>query len=706
VAPLLEIEDLRTQIKLKQGTVRAVDGVSLHVDPGETLGIVGESGCGKTMTALSVMNLLPVGGHIVGGSIRLNGREISNLSDDDMRDIRGNEIGMIFQDPLTSLNPTMTVGRQIAETVILHREVSKEQANDRAVEVLDLVGMPKAKERIGEYPHQFSGGMRQRVMIAMALACEPKLLIADEPTTALDVTIQKQILELIDDLRLRLRMSVILVTHDLGVIAGRADRVAVMYAGEIAETTSTGTLFANPRHPYTEALFHALPDKAADRHEALYSIPGAPPDLINPPAACRFAARCRYATDRCRQDKPRLLGETPQHQFACFYPVGQTEKAQGALAAAAAAAPRAAPHPGAPVTSDGSSGPLLIVEHLVKDFPVTKGAVLQRRVGSVSAVADVSFAVRPGETFGLVGESGCGKTTIGRVIVGLEKPTSGVINFEGKDLAKTSSRAYRRQRRKIQFMFQDSYASLDPRMRAGTILREPLVAQGIGSRKEQQRQVEQMLDHVGLPRQALERYPHEFSGGQRQRLGFARALILSPDLIVADEPVSALDVSIQAQVLNLMTDLQRELGLTYLFISHDLAVVRYLSTQIGVMYLGKLVEVGPADAVYGSPAHPYTQGLIDSAPVADPLAEKAKVRAGVTGELPSAISPPSGCRFRTRCPFARDRCAEEEPLLRPFGPGHFAACHFPLIAPAPDTAAAAPPVAAGPAADGERAGPV
>jgi peptide/nickel transport system ATP-binding protein len=689
VAPLLEIEDLRTHIRLKQGTVRAVDGVSLHVDPGETLGIVGESGCGKTMTALSIMNLLPVGGHIANGSIRLEGREISNLSDEDMRTIRGDEIGMIFQDPLTSLNPTMTVGRQIAETVILHREVTKEQAYDRAVEVLDLVGLPKARERMGEYPHQFSGGMRQRVMIAMALACEPKLLIADEPTTALDVTIQKQILELIDDLRLRLQMSVMLVTHDLGVIAGRADRVAVMYAGEIAETTGTGTLFANPRHPYTEALFNALPDKAAEHHELLYSIPGAPPDLINPPLACAFAPRCRYAADRCRQEKPRLLGESPGHRYACFYPVGDIQR-RGATVTAAAA-PSAAP----PVSG---AGPLLSIEHLVKDFPVTKGAVLQRRVGWLSAVADVSFGVRPGETFGLVGESGCGKTTIGRVIVGLDKPTSGVINFEGKDLAKVSSREYRRQRRKIQFMFQDSYASLDPRMRAGTILREPLVVQGIGSRREQQRRVEEMLDHVGLPRLAAERYPHEFSGGQRQRLGFARALILSPDLIVADEPVSALDVSIQAQVLNLMSELQRELGLTYLFISHDLAVVRYLSDQIGVMYLGKLVEVGPADKVYGSPVHPYTRGLIDSAPIADPLAEKAKVRAGVTGELPSAILPPSGCRFRTRCPFAQDRCAMEEPLLRSFGPGHLAACHFPLIPPAPG--GAAPAVATATAADG------
>jgi peptide/nickel transport system ATP-binding protein len=695
MAPLLEITDLRTEIRLKQAVVHAVDGVSIHVEAGETLGIVGESGCGKTMTALSIMNLLPVGGHIVGGSIRLNGNEISKLGAEAMRTIRGNEIGMIFQDPLTSLNPTMTVGRQIAEAVILHREATKEQAFDRAVEVLDLVGLPKARERIGDYPHQFSGGMRQRVMIAMALACEPKLLIADEPTTALDVTIQKQILELIDDLRRRLGMSVILVTHDLGVIAGRADRVAVMYAGEIAETTDTGTLFANPRHPYTEALFNALPDKAATHQEQLYSISGAPPDLTHPPAACRFAPRCRYVQDRCREEEPSLLGESPDHRFACFYPVGEAEK-KGATIAAVEPPPAVTPA-AAPVTGTGS---LLSIEHLVKDFPVTRGAVLQRRVGSVSAVADVSFGVRPGETFGLVGESGCGKTTIGRVIVGLDKPTSGVINFEGKDLAKVGNRAYRRQRRKIQFMFQDSYASLDPRMRAGAILREPLVAQGIGSRKDQQRQVEEMLDHVGLPRAAAERYPHEFSGGQRQRLGFARALMLSPDLIVADEPVSALDVSIQAQMLNLMNELQRELGLTYLFISHDLAVVRYLSENIGVMYLGKLVEIGPAGSVYHSPAHPYTKGLIDSAPVADPLAEKAKVRAGVTGELPSSISPPSGCRFRTRCPFAQDRCAEEEPLLRSFGPAHYAACHFPLITPAPDSAA--PAAATMSAADPER----
>ena len=678
MAPLLDIRDLRTEIRLRQGVVHAVDGVSLHVEPGETLGIVGESGCGKSMTGLSIMGLLPPGGHIADGSIKLNGQEISTLSDESMRSIRGNEIGMIFQDPLTSLNPTMTVGKQISEVVSLHREVSKEQAMDRAAEVLDLVGIPRVRERIKEYPHQFSGGMRQRVMIAMALACEPKLLIADEPTTALDVTIQKQILELIDDLRLRLGMSVILVTHDLGVIAGRADRVAIMYAGKIAEVTDTETLFQRPRHPYTEALFQALPDKAAEAGARLYSIPGLPPDLVNPPKGCRFAARCRYVTDRCREEEPPLTGEVAGHEFRCFYPVGPSERRQTAQVT-----DYKEPAPDAPPEGPGIGDELLRIDHLVKDYPVTTGVVLQRRVGWLSAVSDVNISIRSGETFGLVGESGCGKSTIGKLVVGLEKPTSGQINFEGRDLAKSSRREYRKERRNIQLMFQDSYASLDPRMRAGTLLREPLVIQGVGGSKQEQMEiVGQMLDKVGLPRSAAERYPHEFSGGQRQRLGFARALMLNPKLIVADEPVSALDVSIQAQVLNMMKELQHDIGLTYMFISHDLGVVRYLSDKIGVMYLGKLVEVGPAEDVYLRPAHPYTRGLLDSAPVADPAAEKAKVSQGVTGELPSAIHPPSGCRFRTRCPLAQAICADVEPPMTPFaGLGHLAACHFPMEIP-------------------------
>jgi peptide/nickel transport system ATP-binding protein len=684
---LLQIEDLRTHIQLKEGVVHAVDGVSLHVDEGETLGVVGESGCGKTMTALSIMNLLPVGGHITGGSIMLGGRDITKLDAAAMRKVRGDEVGMIFQDPLSSLNPTHTVGAQIAEAVLLHRDVSKQEAMDRAVEVLDLVGLPQARERVNEYPHQFSGGMRQRVMIAMALACEPKLLIADEPTTALDVTIQKQILELIDSLRQRLRMAVILVTHDLGVIAGRADRVAVMYAGQIVETTETAALYDNPRHPYTEALFHALPEKSAETRERLYSIPGAPPDLVRPPHGCRFAPRCRYVQDRCRAEDPLLAGETTAHTYACFFPVGAREKTVAGQLVTIEPTDTDETRP-AEVPAGGEI--VLSARDLVKDFPVTRGAVLQRKVGTVSAVAGVSFDIRHGETLGLVGESGCGKTTIGRMLVGLEKPTAGVIRFGGKDLAKSSAREYRRERREIQYMFQDSYASLDPRMRAGTILREPLIVQRMGSHRDQVAMVREMLGKVGLPASAMERYPHEFSGGQRQRLGFARALMLNPQLIVADEPVSALDVSIQAQVLNMMRDLQRELGLTYLFISHDLSVVRYLSNHIGVMYLGKLVEIGHADDVYLRPAHPYTKGLIESAPTADPAAERAKIDVGVTGELPSALHPPSGCRFRTRCPLAQEICSTVEPELKPYGTAsRLAACHFALQPPVEVPAAAA-----------------
>jgi len=691
MAPLLQIEDLVTDIRLRRATVHALDGVSLTVEAGECLGIVGESGSGKTMTALSVMQLLPPGGHITGGKITLGGQEISSLNDDGMRHVRGNEIGMIFQDPMTSLNPTMTIGDQIAETVLLHRGADKKTAMARAVEVLGLVGMPRPAERVGNYPHQLSGGMRQRVMIAMALACEPKLLIADEPTTALDVTIQKQILELIDDLRKRLGMAVILVTHDLGVIAGRAVRAAVMYAGKIVETTSTIRLFANPRHPYTEALFGALPEKAVDGSERLYSIPGMPPDLTSPPPACRFAPRCRYVQDTCRENDPQLEGDSWDHLYRCFFPVGQAEEPERVADLKVAEVARSHRARSETAATNGD-GVLLRADHLIKNFAVTSGAVLQRKVGEVSAVADVSFAIRPGQTFGMVGESGCGKTTIGRLIAGLEKTTGGSILLDGEDLAKLGRRERRRRSPKVQLMFQDSYASMDPRMRVGPILREPLAIQHIGSRTEQRQKIAAILDEVGLPAAAVDRYPHEFSGGQRQRLGLARALILRPKLVIADEPVSALDVSIQAQILNLMLDLQRDLGLTYLFISHDLSVVRYLSDTIGVMYLGKLVEVGPADDVYFRPVHPYTRGLIDTVPVADPVVAQAREDKGVAGELPSAINPPSGCRFRTRCPRAQELCAQEEPPLRPFTEqGHMAACHFPLREPEGAAATAAAP---------------
>ncbi len=670
VTELLEVDGLRTEIRRRSDSVAPVDGVSLTVRRGETVGLVGESGCGKTMTAMSVMGLLPPGGSVTAGAIRLNGRDLVPLEPAQLRQVRGNDIAMVFQDPMTSLNPTMTIGAQIAGPVRVHLGGSRAAALRRAEEVLGLVGMPRPAERLGDYPHQLSGGLRQRVMIAMALACEPDLLIADEPTTALDVTIQAQILELLDDLKGRLNMGMLLVTHDMGVIAGRADRVLVMYAGRIAEAAATDALFARPRHPYTEALLSAVPKLDTDRDSDLYSIPGRPPDLSDLPPGCRFAPRCRFAEPDCWTSGPVLDGPDPAHAYACFHP----RPAAGQVSRGAPAGPGRAARsrePGAGVA------PLLEVADVHKEFAVNAG-ILQRKVASVKAVSGVSFSMTAGETFGLVGESGCGKTTIGRLIATLERADSGSIRLGGVELGPLSGSALRQARRGVQLMFQDAYASLDPRMPVGASIAEPLRIQRVGTRASRTATVNDLLDKVGLPRWAAARYPHEFSGGQRQRIGLARALALRPRLIVADEPVSALDVSIQSQVLNLMKSLQADLGLTYIVISHDLSVVRYLADRIGVMYLGKLVELGPSGAIYERPAHPYTAGLLEAIPVPDPGRERAKQAAAVKGELPSALNPPSGCRFRTRCPRAQDRCAAEEPPLRPFGPGHLAACHFPL----------------------------
>ncbi len=686
MANVLEVEQLRTEFHLRSANVAAVDDVSFTVAEGECVGIVGESGCGKSTTGLSIMKLLPNVGHVVGGAVRVNGRDVAPLNEKEMQKVRGNEVSMIFQDPMTSLNPTMTIGKQIAEGVRLHRGASKKEAMDRALEVLNLVGMPRPAERINYYPHQLSGGLRQRVVIAIALACEPKLLIADEPTTALDVTIQAQILNLLDELRERLDMSVILITHDMGVIAGRTDRVLVMYAGKIVEGAATEPLFHNMRHPYASGLLRSIPKLEQDSTQQLYNIPGVPPDLSAPLTACRFNPRCPNTTEVCRTEEPPLTPSAgdPSHIFACFHPVGSDEvTAEDETPLVATEEERAAAleRAQARVRELTERSAILEIEDLVKEFPVTSGAVVQRKVGAVKAVSGVTFSVRQGETFGLVGESGCGKTTIGRLVVGLERANSGEIRFEGRDLTKMHGTALRRERRNLQLMFQDPYASLDPRMRVGTILREPLAVQGIGTRESRHQRARELLGEVGLSPKAVDLYPHEFSGGQRQRIGFARALVLNPRLIIADEPVSALDVSIQAQILNMMKRLQEVHRLSYIIISHDLAVVKYLADRIGVMYLGKLVEVGPAQSIYEGAAHPYTQGLIDTIPVADPRVAKAKRGQLLHGELPSAINPPSGCRFRTRCVYAQDRCAEEEPELRLFSDGHYAACHFPLQTP-------------------------
>ena len=688
---VLEVDGLRTEFRLKSANVVAVDDVSFHVDEGECVGVVGESGCGKTTVGLSIMKLLPPVGHVIGGTITLLGRDLAPLSEKEMTKVRGNEVGMVFQDPLTSLNPTMTVGDQIGESVRLHQGASKSQAKSRALEVLKMVEVPNAEQRLDAYAHQLSGGLRQRVMIAMALVCTPKLLIADEPTTALDVTIQAQILDLLDRLRLELQMSVILITHDMGVIAERADRVLVMYAGRVAESTSTIELFHAMRHPYSEALLASVAKLDQDPSVRLVSIPGLPPDLSQPIGHCRFAARCRYTQDDCRATEPQLepaANSSRDHLVACFHQVDvdpeTIAKRPEAVAMAADLTVKvdevalARHHARA---AELTTAPVLVrVDHVVKEFPVTSGAVIQRKIGTVKAVTDVSLAIREGETFGLVGESGCGKTTMGRMVVALETPTAGEISFEGQNIVGLDGRTLRRRRRDLQMMFQDPYASLDPRQRVSSILREPLKVQNVGTAAEQRARVLEMLGEVGLPTKSADLYPHEFSGGQRQRIGLARALALEPKLIVADEPVSALDVSIQAQILNLLKDLQERHGLTYLFISHDLAVVKYMADRIGVMYLGKLVEMGLARDLYDKPAHPYTKALIDTIPDADPTAKTQRV-GHIRGELPSSVNPPSGCRFRTRCPFAQERCAEEEPALRAFGDGHIAACHFPLQQP-------------------------
>ena len=676
--PLLQVEDLTTQITTRQGVVRAVSGVSMSINAGETLALVGESGCGKTMTAMSIVRLLPPGARIVGGSVRLEGRDLVPLSESRMRGVRGSDIGVVFQDPMTSLNPTMTIGHQIGESVRRHRGASRRQAMRRAEEVLDLVGMPRPSERLGEYPHQLSGGMRQRAMIAVALACEPKLLIADEPTTALDVTIQSQILELLIDLRQRLGMGLLLVTHDMGVVAGHADRVVVMYAGKVAESATTDGVFANPRHRYTEALLASVPRMDQDRSQRLSSIPGVPPDLIEPPQACAFAPRCAHATEECHEGDPVLEEHPPGHAYACFHPSPTRADLNSQPPTQHEAQVRSTAV--TPAVERTEAAALLELSGVSRRYPVRAG-LFGRGGGAVQAVTDVSLSVRQGETFGLVGESGCGKSTLSRLIVGLENPDDGSVRLNGTSFDTMTREQRRQRRREVQLVFQDSFSAMNPKMRIGSIMRDPLRVQRVGSRSEQRQRVTELLDSVGLPAGVVDRFPHELSGGQRQRVGFARALTLSPKLVVADEPVSALDVSVQAQVINLMQSLQREFDLTYVLVSHDLSVVRYVADRVGVMYLGRLVEVGPSGAVYGHPAHPYTAALLASIPIPDPHIERAKSGIAVRGELPSAIDPPSGCPFHPRCERAQDRCATEAPLLQGFGPGHSAACHFPLDQP-------------------------
>ncbi|MCU0934556.1 MAG: ABC transporter ATP-binding protein [Gammaproteobacteria bacterium] len=664
---LLEVRDLRVSLSVPGGVLRAVDGVDLTLAPAETFALLGESGCGKSMTALSILRLLPAAGRVVGGSVRLDGTDLLRLPEHAMRTVRGGRIAMIFQEPQSSLNPVLTIGDQIAESVRRHQGLSARDAARRAVELLEAVGIPEADRRTHEYPHQLSGGMKQRAMIAIALAGQPELLIADEPTTALDVTIQAQVLELLGRLRRERGMAVLLITHDLGVVAESAQRVAVMYAGEIVEEGTTEALFARPLHPYTRKLFAALPG-VGKRGGALEVIPGSVPPLTGELAGCRFAARCDQAWQQCRTTAPDWHAPGAGQRVRCHL--------YGA-AAAVPAGPASGPVPEAPALGrDPAAAPcgLLSVRGLKVHFPIRRG-LLQRVVGHVRAVDGVDLELAAGRTLALVGESGCGKTTVGKGILQLLRPTAGSVRFAGDELTRLRGQALRRRRRDIQIVFQDPYASMNPRMLVGDIVEEGMLAQGILPERDARRaRVADLLGQVGLDPAAVDRYPHEFSGGQRQRVAIARALAVEPKLVVCDEPTSALDVSVQAQILNLIKGLQERFGLAYLFVSHNLAVVEYLAHEVAVMYLGRIVEHGRVDDVLRRPGHPYTRALLSAVPVPDPARRREVIR--LEGELPSPSNPPRGCHFHPRCPEATAVCREVYPEAVAVGGGHRVACHL------------------------------
>lgn len=666
---VLEVTGLKTWIDTAQGPVRAVDGIDLRVARGETFALLGESGCGKSMTALSIMRLLPAAGRIVAGEVRLGARNLLALPEMAMRTVRGRQLAMIFQEPQSSLNPVLSVGAQIAETLRRRGEHGRSRKR-RVVELLDAVGIPDPHRRAEEYPHQLSGGMKQRVMIAIALAGEPDLLIADEPTTALDVTIQAQVLALLRDLQQRTGMALLLITHDLGVVAEMADRVAVMYAGHIVEEAPAGAFFAQPAHPYSRKLFASLPN-VAKREARLAVIRGAVPSLTREFPACRFEARCDYAWGACREIPPRWLEHEPGRHVRChlYDPAQLGEPLTGCVLAREAGAtadrPRTIP---APETA------LLRVENLKVHFPIHAG-LFKRVVGYVRAVDGVSLAIPAGRTLALVGESGSGKTTAGKGILQLPRPTAGSVMYAGQELTRLGGKVLRRLRKDLQIIFQDPYSSMNPRMMIGDILEEGILAQRIGRTREERRErVGALLSQVGLDADLLQRYPHEFSGGQRQRICIARALAVEPRLIVCDEPTSALDVSVQAQILNLLQELQQRLRLSYLFITHNLAVVEYLAHEVAVMYLGRIVERGRVDEVLYTPRHPYTQALLSAVPTVDPTSKREIIRLG--GDLPSPANPPSGCYFHPRCPQAMRQCKEHYPGSTQFSATHSACCYL------------------------------
>ena len=674
MSALVEISDLAVSFPSEAGLVRAVRGVSLDVRAGEVLGVVGESGSGKTVMSLSVIGLLPDSAR-ASGSVVFGGRDLLTLDDDEMSRLRGREISMVFQDPLSALNPVHTIGRQLAEALLIHQDVSREVAARRAVELLEIVGIPRPGERAQSYPHEFSGGMRQRVMIALAIANQPKVILADEPTTALDVTVQAQILDVLRTARDMTGAAIVLVTHDLGVVAGLADRVAIMYAGKVVEVGPVADVYAAPAMPYTIGLLGSIPRVDAGAGDRLASIPGAPPSPVALPDGCAFAPRCPAAQPVCGAQIPPLATVGPERAIACVRGADiAVLRREGRLFVAT---PRPLGHAS---TADGVA---IEVRGLRKTFPLLKGAVMRRRVGSVFAVDDVDLTLRAGRSLALVGESGCGKTTTLLEILNLVAPEAGSITVLGRDAAALTKAERLEMRKDLQIVFQDPFASLDPRLPIGDAIAEPLRTFGM-PRDRQDARVHELLELVGLQRDQATKYPAEFSGGQRQRIAIARALALNPKVLALDEPVSALDVSVRAGVLNLLSELQEKLSLSYLFVSHDLSVVRRIADDIAVMYLGGIVESGPVPEVFARPRHPYTQALLSAVPIPDPSVERARQRIVLTGDLPSPADPPSGCRFHTRChvratlaPDVSARCVRERPVLSAHGSGAVA-CHAPL----------------------------